>query len=57
MPRGRRASAEIAAELRPVCSLQVIELLPEIQPDQFSAEQVRQLLQAGLGRWPVHGIN
>ena len=53
---GRRASAEIASQLRTVCSLQVIELPPEMQPDQLPAEQVRQLLQASHGRLPVHEI-
>lgn len=53
---GHRASAEIAGQLRAVCSLQVIELLPQMQPDQLSAEQVRQLLQASSRRCSVNGI-
>lgn len=53
---GRRASPEIAGQLRTLCSVQVIELAPEMQPDQFSPEQLRQLLQASKRQWPVGGI-
>jgi DNA primase len=53
---GRRAAAEIASQLRTGCSLQVIELAAEMQPDQLSAEQVRQLLQTSKRQWPVDGL-
>ncbi len=53
---GRRASAEIAGQLRTACSLPVIQLAPEVQPDQLSAEQVRQFLQACKRQSPVSGI-
>lgn len=43
---GRRATAEIAARLRPHCPIQMIHLAPDAQPDQMSSQQIRQVLQA-----------
>jgi len=43
-PTGRRATAQIASDLAPVCS--VTELLPSpgIQPDQMTADEIRRVL-------------
>jgi DNA primase len=39
---GRRATAQIASDLAPACS--VLLLPPDTQPDQMAAEQIRQVL-------------
>lgn len=43
---GRRATADIATRLRSLCSVEVIDLAPETQPDQMSREQIRHVLRA-----------
>ncbi len=43
---GRRATAGIAARLRPHGSVQVIHLPPDAQPDQLPSQEIRQVLQA-----------
>jgi DNA primase catalytic core len=48
---GRRATADIITQLRSQCSLEVIDLAPEMQPDQMSSDQIRHLLQACRDRW------
>jgi DNA primase len=45
---GRRATAEIAARLRPHCSVQVIHLASDTQPDHMPGHEIRQLLQQQL---------
>jgi DNA primase len=42
---GGRATADIAAKLRAHCSVQWIQLPAGTQPDQMSADQIRQLLE------------
>jgi DNA primase len=42
---GRRATAEIAARLRPHCWVQVIHLPSDIQPDQMTSEEIRSILR------------
>ncbi len=43
---GRRASMAIAARLASGCSVRVIELAPDTQPDQLATGSIRQLLAA-----------
>ena len=43
---GRRATIEIAARLRRHCSVQVIDLPSDMQPDQMTSQQIRSVL------WP-----
>jgi DNA primase len=43
---GRRATADIATRLRSLCSVEMIDLAPETQPDQMSREQIRLVLRA-----------
>ena len=43
---GRRATIEIAVRLRPRCSVQIIDLPFETQPDQMTSQQIRNVL------WP-----
>jgi len=50
---GRRAAAEIAARLRPHCSLQVIHLASDTQPDQMSPDEIRHVLRVHHERWQV----
>jgi DNA primase len=45
-PAGRRATATIAAHLQQHASVRVIHLPDAVQPDQLSAEAIRQFLQA-----------
>lgn len=49
-PAGQRATVEIASRLRPHCSVEVISLPTPAQPDQLSAEAIRYLVGAALGR-------
>ena len=42
---GRKASQVIAHRLRPHCSVQVIRLADGLQPDQMTAEDIREVLQ------------
>lgn len=44
---GRRATADIIARMRSQCSLEVIDLAPQTQPDQMSRERIRHVLRAG----------
>jgi DNA primase len=53
---GRRATADIVTRLRPLCSVEVIDLAPEMQPDQMPREQIRQMLRACLDRLRADGI-
>ena len=46
---GRRATATIAARLRPYTSVSVVHLPDSVQPDQLSAAEIRQVLQAHTG--------
>jgi DNA primase len=48
---GRRASADIAARLRPHCALQVIHLPWQMQPDQMSSDELWRVLRARPNRW------
>ena len=43
---GRHASTATAARLRPYAAVRVIHLPDQVQPDQLSAEKMRQMLQA-----------
>jgi DNA primase len=47
---GRKAAKIIAAKLRPRCPVHVIELPVDIQPDQLSAREIRQILGPALQR-------
>jgi DNA primase len=49
-PAGRRATTEIAARLRSHASVQTIHLAAQRQPDQFSSEAIRQLLEPALSQ-------
>ena len=42
---GRKASQVIAHRLQPHCSVQVIRLAESLQPDQMTAEDIREVLQ------------
>ncbi len=46
---GRRATAEITARLRPHCSVQVVALAPDVQPDQMTSEEVWHVLHRQTG--------
>lgn len=50
---GRRATAEITARLRPHCSVQVIDLSPDMQPDQMTSQQIRTVLWPRGSRRPA----
>jgi DNA primase len=49
-PTGRFATAQIASDLAPACSVTQVLLAPGIQPDQMSREQIRQVLGGGERR-------
>jgi len=49
---GRRATAQIASDLTPACS--VMLLPPDMQPDQMTAEQIRQVLTKTEGRTAIN---
>ena len=42
---GRRATAQIAARLRPLCCIQVVDLAADAQPDQLSPDEILHLLR------------
>lgn len=44
-PAGRRAATQIAGQLRAHCLVEIIDLPDRVQPDQMSADQIRQVLQ------------
>lgn len=46
---GQRATAAIAARLRPLAPLRVIHLPPSIQPDQLTAAQIQEILRMHAG--------
>jgi len=46
---GRRATATIAARVRPYTSVSVVHLPDSVQPDQLSTAEIRQILQAHTG--------
>lgn len=46
---GRRATASIAARLRPYASVRVIPLPDSVQPDQLSTAEIGQILQTHAG--------
>jgi DNA primase len=52
---GRHATADIVARLRPLCSVEVIDLAPQVQPDQMSTEQIRHVLRACRDRGRAGG--
>ena len=41
---GRAATAQIACDLRPACSVTELLLPEDIQPDQMEADHIRQIL-------------
>jgi DNA primase len=47
---GRHATAEMAARLPPHCTVQVIHLGPDTQPDQMTSEEVWHVLRAHRAR-------
>lgn len=55
-PTGRGATAEIARDLAPACSVTELLLSPGIQPDQMTADEVRQVLN-GTERRQKIGAN
>jgi DNA primase len=50
---GRTATAQIASDLAPACSVTELLLTPSVQPDQMSAEQIRQVLTGVARRQPI----
>jgi DNA primase len=52
-PTGRRATATIAAQLRLEAAVRVIHLPDGIQPDQLTADAVREILQAHVAPCPI----
>ncbi len=50
---GRRATTELTARLRPQCSVQVIHLPPDTQPDQMTTQQIRNVLWSYGNRRPT----
>ena len=50
---GRAATAQIARELAPACSLRKVLLPPEMQPDQMAVADIRQLLTGGERRQEI----
>lgn len=46
---GCAATAQIAADLRPACSVSQVLLRPDMQPDQMSADQIRTVLKSVEG--------
>lgn len=55
-PTGRAATARIASDLAPACSVTALLVPPGMQPDQMTAEQVRQVL-TGAERRQGTGAN
>lgn len=51
---GQRAATAIAARLRPHCSLQVIRLEAEVQPDRLSSAPIQQILRPHLSSPACH---
>jgi DNA primase len=49
-PAGRRASEAIAAQLAPHCPVRVIQLAANIQPDQLSEHDIREILTKEGGK-------
>ena len=49
-PAGQRATREISARLRPLCSVAGIPLEAQAQPDQLSSEAIRCLLQPAFSQ-------
>jgi len=47
---GRRATKVIAAKLRPRCPVHIVELPVDVQPDQLSAREIRQIVVPALQR-------
>jgi len=47
---GRRATKIIAARLRPRCPIHVVELPFGVQPDQLSAQEIREILAPAMQR-------
>lgn len=50
---GRRGTAAIAAQLRPAASVRVIHLPEGLQPDQLTADTIREILQAHVAFCPI----
>jgi DNA primase len=50
---GRRAAADLAARLRPHCSVQVIDLASDTQPDQMTSEEIGNVLRPYRDRRPT----
>lgn len=46
---GRRATAHIAAQLRPHLPVRVVDLPDPVQPDQLATETIREILQPYIG--------
>lgn len=53
---GRRATPQITARLLPHCSVRVIHLAPDTQPDQMTSDEIRHLLRAHVDR-PPNGVS
>jgi DNA primase len=50
---GRAATAQIAADLRTVCSVSQVLLPPDVQPDQMSIDEIRNFLKSAAGRQKI----
>jgi len=53
---GRAATARIASDLLPTCSVTELLLAPSLQPDQMTTDEIRRVL-APAGRRPAIGAN
>ena len=49
-PAGRRASEAIAVQLARHCQVRLIQLAPNIQPDQLSEPDIREILTKEGGK-------
>jgi len=52
-PAGRRATATMAAQLRPHAVVRVIHLPERVQPDQLTGAAIREILQPDCGHSPI----
>jgi len=52
-PTGRAATAQIASDLRPTCTVTELLLPANVQPDQMAAEQIRRVLAGGERRQKI----
>lgn len=55
-PTGRTATAQLASDLAPTVSVTEVQLAPGVQPDQMTAEQIRQVLTGAERRQSIREL-